>query len=145
MYFDHCSGTARTQIQVKLLFYLFFNIFLVFGWKINKNWALEITKKVENSPKRYFNQLSGARSTGKLVKMNNNSITFFQTSEWLSLFWNQKWASIISSLTYFFFLIYALQICKYFVTVIFWSFNFNFPLTLAYLCHGWDKRTTYSR
>ena len=42
-------------------------------WIEPKNyWKMfEITKKIENSSKKYFNQLSGARSTQKLLKIHN--------------------------------------------------------------------------
>ena len=49
---------------------VFQTFFLVFWWKITKK-HLKSTKKFVNSPKKYFNQLLGACSTLKLVKIHN--------------------------------------------------------------------------
>ena len=85
MYFDQLSGIARQQSWSKDHLFVdsktFFgdissenkkksekSVFqaLVFGWKIKEK-HLKLTKKVENSQWKYFNQLLGARNIWEML------------------------------------------------------------------------------
>ena len=77
VYFDQLLGVARTWKLVKTLFQLFSTktqffqmFFLEFRRKFIEK-RFKRRKKVENSCKKYFNQLLGSRSDRELVIIHN--------------------------------------------------------------------------
>ena len=67
----HLCISASFEEYTKIEKILFFCSFSDFGREITEK-GLKLTKKVENGSKKYFEQLSGARITQKLVEMHNN-------------------------------------------------------------------------
>ena len=85
VYFDQLLGAVRTLKLVKTLFQLFSTktlffqmFFLDFRRKFIEK-GFKRRKKVENSCKKYFDQLSRSRSNRKLVIIHN---------KWTSQHWN---------------------------------------------------------
>ena len=86
MYFDQLLDAAHTRKLAKILFFSRFQAFLFsfsffsdFTPEINKKRlktekGKKLTRKLENGWKKCFNQLSGARSTRKLVEIHNSLI-----------------------------------------------------------------------
>ena len=67
VYFDLLLGAGRTRKLVKLLFLSIFNLFCSFPLK--KVW--NEPKRLKTAEKKYFKQLSGGRSTQKLVERHS--------------------------------------------------------------------------
>ena len=63
----------NTSFEPFSTFFVVWTFLLDFRREITEK-GFKLTKKVENSPKKYFEQLSGARSTQKLVKIHNKKI-----------------------------------------------------------------------
>ena len=82
---------SRYCIQLKLYVVYFDKSKYFFGVTFNL-FVYFRTKKVENSPYKYLDQLSGGRRTQKLVEIHNNYI------EKTKLLWEQLPLSVINNL-----------------------------------------------